>query len=239
MRNYISNAELEELGEGIILGYTKGETDKLERIDIEGLITEYLHLAIEYKRFAEDDMSKIGFLANGITPLCIYSGNRKIERVFGKGTIVLDSFLLRKEESGRRRFTLSHEAAHWLLERHNPPQVAFRTEYDEEQEYSVKELRRMFSMMESQADRLAAVMLMPEYTVRNALRRYAGTSRIKVYGNSVFAQKEKIAMQRMADHMGVSWSALYYRLKELNLLEPRDIQEYLSENLKLGVIPFV
>ncbi len=92
MRNYISNAELEELGEGIILGYTGGKAAKLERVDIEGLITDYLGLLIEYEQFAEDDVSKIGFLANGTTPLQICRGGKKMAKVFGKGTIVLDRY---------------------------------------------------------------------------------------------------------------------------------------------------
>ncbi|MCD7744154.1 MAG: ImmA/IrrE family metallo-endopeptidase [Lachnospiraceae bacterium] len=234
MRSYISNAELEELGEGIILGYTGGKVEKLGRVDIEGLITDYLGLSIEYEQFAEDDMSKIGFLANGITPLRINRNGKRISKIFSKGTIVLDRFLLRPEENGRRRFTLAHEAAHWLLERHTPVQAAFRTEYSSEQQYSMKELQQICSMMESQADRLGAVLLMPASMVRSTLRRYAGTDRLRVYGSTVFARSEKIAMQRMADHMGVSWSALFYRLKELNLLEYRDVQEYISGELKLG-----
>lgn len=161
MHSYISNAEREELGESIVLDYTGGKAAWMERIDIEGLITNYLGLLIEYERFAEDDVSKIGFLANGATPLQIYRGGKKIAKIFCKGTIVLDQFLLRPEETGRRRFTLAHEAAHWLLERHNPIQASFRTEYDSEQMYSMKELRKFCNMMESQADRLAAVIWMP------------------------------------------------------------------------------
>ncbi|MCD8067529.1 MAG: ImmA/IrrE family metallo-endopeptidase [Lachnospiraceae bacterium] len=152
---------------------------------------------------------------------------------------MLDSFLLRKEETGRRRFTLAHEAAHWLLERHSPMEAAFRMEYDCEREYSMKELEQFCNMRETQTDRLGAVLLMPKYTVCSALRRYAGMDRLPVYGSTVFANTEKIAMQRMADSIGASWTALFYRLKELKLLEYRDIQEYLSMNLKLGVVPFV
>lgn len=238
MHNYISNAELEELGESIVLDYTGGKAAWMERIDLEGLIMNYLGLLIEYERFAEDDLSKIGFLADGTTPLYIYRDGKKTLEIFCKGTIVLDRFLLRTEEIGRRRFTLAHEAAHWLLEKHNPIQASFRSEYDTEQMYSMKELRQFCNMMESQADRLAAVILMPGCMVREMLPKYAGADRIRVYGRSVFARSEKIAMQRMAEHMGVSWSAMFYRLKELNLLEYRDIQEYLSGELKLGVIPF-
>lgn len=42
-------------------------------------------------------------------------------------SVVLDKYLLLKSEFGKRRFTLAHEAAHKLLEKHNPMQsAAFR-----------------------------------------------------------------------------------------------------------------
>ena len=48
-----------------------------------------------------------------------------------------------KSEFGKRRFTLAHEAAHKLLERHNPMQVAaFRREFDSNENYDAKTLKQ-------------------------------------------------------------------------------------------------
>ena len=53
-------------------------------------------------------------------------------------SVVLDKYLLLKSEFGKRRFTLAHEAAHKLLEKHNPMQsAAFRREFNSNDTYSM------------------------------------------------------------------------------------------------------
>lgn len=229
MRTYISNAELEELGTGIVYGYTKGNKKDLECVDIEGMIADYLCLPIIYVSF--EDAQKIGFLADGLTPLHIVEENIMETVIYPAGSIVLERKLLLPNETGRRRFTLAHEAAHWILNRHHPSgqysPAGNNKENDQEETCE--------STVESQADRLAAVLLMPQYTVQNAVRLYTGRDRMKVYGNMVFAPEEKFAMRKIAEHIGVSYSALFYRLKELELFEIHDIQEYIHEDLQLGV----
>ena len=87
----------------------------IQSIDIEHFITEFLMLRIEYASFAEDDAGRIGFLADGATPLLIHQDGKIIPFVFPKDTIVLDKFLLAEKEQGRRRFTMAHEASHHIF----------------------------------------------------------------------------------------------------------------------------
>ena len=68
-----------------------------------------------YASFAEDDAGRIGFLADGATPLLVHQDGKIIPFVFPKDTIVLDKFLLAEKEQGRRRFTMAHEASHHIL----------------------------------------------------------------------------------------------------------------------------
>ena len=65
----------------------------IQSIDIGHFITEFLMLQIEYTSFAEDDAGRIGFLADGATPLLIHQDGKIIPFVFPKDTIVLDKFL--------------------------------------------------------------------------------------------------------------------------------------------------
>ena len=44
--------------------------------------------------FAEDDAGRIGFLADGATPLLVHQDGKIIPFIFSKDTIVLDKFLL-------------------------------------------------------------------------------------------------------------------------------------------------
>ena len=84
----------------------------IQSIDIEHFITEFLKLKIEYTSFAESDSGKIGFLADGQTPLLIYQDGRIIPFIFPKDTIVLDKFLLaEKEQEYNKLFCNPYNAA--------------------------------------------------------------------------------------------------------------------------------
>ena len=61
---FISTQEIEALGEGLSRDYIeKTKRRNSMCFDIEGFITDYLGLTVCYESFAEDDASKIGFLA--------------------------------------------------------------------------------------------------------------------------------------------------------------------------------
>ena len=241
MSNYLSRADLEEISEGLIRVYASQHKNKVvQSIDIEHFITEFLKLKIEYTSFAENDSGKIGFLADGQTPLLIYQDGRIIPFIFPKDTIVLDKFLLAEKEQGRRRgrrrFTMAHEASPHLLERmHNDTNAArFHTEFDNERVYTPNELAQMFASVEWQADTMGASLLMPKFIVENALAKFTNSKPIRIYGDNTFAKRDKELIRRMAAYLGVSYTALVIRLRSLDMLEYHDISEYISNELQLG-----
>ena len=237
MSNYLSRAELEEISEGLIKVYaTKHKNKVIQSIDIEHFITDFLNLRIEYTAFAESDSGRIGFLADGETPLLIHQEGRIIPFVFPKDTIVLDKFLLAEREQGRRRFTMAHEASHHILERmHSDTNAArFHTEFDNEKVYTQNELAQMFASVEWQADTMGASLLMPKFIVENALAKFTNSKPIKIYGDTTFAKRDKEIIRKMANYLGVSYTALVIRLRGLDMLEYHDISEYISTELQLG-----
>ena len=237
MSNYLSRAELEEISEGLIRVYAAQHKNKvIQSIDIEHFITDFLKLRIEYTAFAENDSGRIGFLADGQTPLLIYQDGRIIPFIFPKDTIVLDKFLLAEREQGRRRFTMAHEASHHILERmHNDTNAArFHTEFDNERVYTQNELAQMFASVEWQADTMGASLLMPKFIVENALAKFTNSKPIKIYGDTTFAKRDKAIIRKMANYLGVSYTALVIRLRGLDMLEYHDISEYISNELQLG-----
>lgn len=162
MSIYMSRAELEEISEGLITAYANKFSNRvIQSIDIEHFITEFLMLRIEYASFAEDDAGRIGFLADGATPLLVHQDGKIIPFVFPKDTIVLDKFLLAEKEQGRRRFTMAHEASHHILSKMYamPSEGRFHAEYDSERSYSKEELAQMFASVEWQADTMGASFL--------------------------------------------------------------------------------
>ena len=72
MKQHLSNQETEELGESYIARYYKLSPSDSLCVDIEGFATECLGLDIRYRTFANEDSDTIGFLADGVTPVCVY-----------------------------------------------------------------------------------------------------------------------------------------------------------------------
>ena len=236
MNSLVSFQELDVLGEGLVKDYAK----KVHRsnamcLDIEGFITDYLGLSIAYESIAEEDMSKIGFLADGKSPLEVTRDKVKTSVVFPKGTIVIEQFLTKGNESAKRRFTLAHEAAHAILARHVPLQAGgcFQNEFDNTIPYSKEDIKRMFSLNEACANRLGAAILMPEYRMDRALKKYNDGNKVLCYGG-VFPQQEKLLIRKMANALGVSVSAMTNRLKELKLLNNQPLDQYIREELRFG-----
>lgn len=237
MSNYMSRAEIEEISEGLIKVYAQKHSNKvIQSIDIEHFITEFLSLQIEYASFAEEDGGKMGFLADGETPLLIHQNGKIVPFVFPKDTVVLDKFLLSEKEQGRRRFTMAHEAAHHILGKMYavPSAGRFHTEYDSERSYSKEELAQMFASAEWQADTMGASLLMPKRIIDNALAKYNHSQPIKIYGDNTLTQRDKGIIRKMASYIGVSYTALFIRLRDMNLFEYHDISEYISKELNLG-----
>ena len=237
MGNYMSRTEINEISEGLIEVYARKYRNKvIQSIDIGHFITEFLSMKIEYVPFAEDDGGRIGFLADGETPLMVYRDGEILPVVFPADTVVLDRSLLAEKEQGRRRFTLAHEAAHYILSRIYavPDAGRFHTEYDSGQVYTKEEMAQMFSNAEWQADTMGASLLMPRFLVEGALAKFNGSQCIRIYGDTTFSMQEKARIRKMADYLGVSYTALVIRLRELNMLENHDISEYITRELHLG-----
>ena len=231
MNSLISNRELDELGDGLVRHYLahSGMQATARCIDIEGL-ANFLGLTVTYETFAEKDFDKIGFLSDGKTPLLVRRNGRIVSFLFPLGTIVLDVSLHADKESGRCRFTIAHEIAHFMIDQHRPAAQYHRT-FDAEKKYSVAEMNELFNIVENQADRLAAAILMPRFTVDRALDDFYKGKRIPVYGQNIIAPKEDKAISRMAAQIGVSYSAMLIRLRQFGLLDYHPIEEYLDKTV--------
>ena len=230
MKTLVNAAEMEEVGENIIRKYLGRRKYPPRCIDIEGFLQDYLHLRIEYAVIAEQDFDKVGFLSDGEYPLGVIENGQAIRRVYPKGTVVLDRSLLKDEQSGRRRFTLAHEAAHVIYERMTPlvPGPCFKRCYDRERAYDLAELRERFNLGETQVDRLGSILLMPRFLMEQTLRNYRLSLVLPIYGDGVIRGRDKLLLQKMADAVGASYSAFFNRLKELDMIERRPIDEYLE-----------
>ncbi len=228
-----TNTELDELGEGLICQYLGATAMNALCVNIEGFVTDYLKLPLLYCSFAEQDTDKIGFISDGVTPLRVMENAVPAEQVYPKGTIVIERYLRNTHERGRRRFTISHESAHYIMDR-TIPRASFHRDFDCERRYSRNELKKLLSFQEAQVDRMGAALLMPRFMVRNVADLHNCIEPIPVYGDSVLRAADKLRIKKMADTMGVSFSAFLIRLRELGYLQYRPISEYITLELGFG-----
>ena len=232
-----SRTELNKISEALLKNYYEVNSIRIkEYVDIEAFITDFLKLKIEYVPFAEPDTDKIGFLSDGETPLSVYKNKIITSAVFPAGTIVVDKYLLQKNETGRRRFTLAHEAAHYILQNAQASEYssAYHMEFDGERNYSKEELIRLFDAAETQADILAAALLMPKNLIKQSLKKYGLSCPVKIYDNTLFSIADKLLIHKAAESLKVSFSAFTIRLRELKMLENHSMSEFIKNELKLG-----
>ena len=219
--------EIDELGDGLMRSYLGDKAGSVLRADIEGFTENYLRLPVEYQSFSGNDLDKLGFISDGITPLEINCNGKTVQQIFPKGTIVIEKALCHENESGRRRFTLSHESAHFILDK-TLSQAKFHREFDSERGYSPDELKDLFDIRETQVDRMGAALLMPRFMVENVLESEGIDSRIQMFGNGILQAEDKLKVKRMACRMGVSFTSFLIRLRELKLIEYRPLNEYIA-----------
>jgi hypothetical protein len=231
VKKFTTYDEIENLCEAMIKDFMKRKRyTNLHCVDIEAFVTEYLGIPIVYETFAEPDPGRIGFLADGVRPVWVNRKNEKKQVVFPADTAVIERFLQQPAEIGRKRFTIAHEGAHYILDKHVPVyrKAAFHSNYDGEMTYAPDLLHEMMSFNEAFANRAGACLLMPRFLVKSILKEFTGGNRITAYDGYVMALEQKMIIQKMADAMGVNYSPLMTRLKELNLFDLHPIEEYLA-----------
>ena len=239
MKRYTTNQEIENLCEAMIKDFFKQRhyTNVL-CVDIESFVREYLGIPVVFEKFAENGSGVLGFISDGEKPLIVIDGTEKKSVVFPARTVVIEQYLNQPQESARKRFTIAHEGAHEMLSRHIPIQSSFKaayhTEFDKEGVYPTETLKEMLSVNECLANRTAACFLMPRFLIERVLKRYNNAEPVIIYDGNVLSQHSKLLIQRMANAMGVSYSAFFNRLKELNMFDYRPIADYLHYDLKMG-----
>lgn len=228
---YFRNTEIDEICEGLVRQY-EGDAYGTRPINIVDFALNHFNLKILYAQIAEEDANRLSFLADGKTPLRVMYNGRVLDYVFEEKTIVLDRFLKLPQERCRRFFCIAHEIYH-LIDRlltGSPVAAAFHTEFDGEQSYTIEELSGLLNIRECQADRGAVALLMPAGLLENTYLRFTKGRTIPVYGHNVFSAEDKGILQRMAEYLGVSYTALVIRMQQMKLFEKYDISEYREDS---------
>ena len=230
LKRIVSNAEIECLGSQMVSRFFRGNEYDTQRVDIDSLVEKYLKLKVVYMTICEDNKDRIGFLSDGRTPLHILERGRVREVCFPENTIVLDRYLLGNEQLTRRRFTLAHEAGHYILNKAKGIDTAgaFNTITSCYERISLHELRETCNLEEIQANRIAAVLLMPENLIDFEMKKFLGSPTLSVFEDNLILPGDKKAVNQIIARMQVSYSAFMNRLKELGRIDWRTGEEYLN-----------
>ncbi|MCL2838419.1 MAG: ImmA/IrrE family metallo-endopeptidase [Oscillospiraceae bacterium] len=152
-----------------------------------------------------------------------------------EGTILIHSGLLWDGNNTRRRYTIAHECAHWILHRsyHSPnnrqysfrapPVIACRKENIERSKFGFQSDN---DWIEWQADGLAAAILMPQNTFwqksKSLLRGYG--KQFLIAGQQSYAGFEII--EKLSETFEVSKQAAQIRLQQLGLIRDEKYSNY-------------
>lgn len=199
-------------------------------IDIESLVVNQLGCKIVYENL-DDAADSLGFSANGIEKCIVTRDGQRVEVVFPKDTIVLDNYLLTIRNYPRKRFVLAHEAGHIIKSRIAQSAEARYCHSNDVPVKDRKDLISRFSISEAEANNFAASLLMPENLVKILMNRYYGNQVIYKYSDDILDPADVDNICAMAKELCVSYTAMYFRLKRLGLIQEGVIETFVEENV--------
>ena len=159
------------------------------------------------------------------------------EVVFEKDTIVLDNCLTLPGNNNRKRFTIGHEAGHVIKSRlygtnesrfYHAGGVLIETR---------DEMDERFSISEVEANNIAANLLMPESTIKLLMEVLYKSEKLIQYDECFLDRVDSSKVSVLASIMGVSFTAMFYRLKSLGFVERGVLATFVEENVMREVEP--
>lgn len=203
----------------------------IEKIDIDDFVKNDLRCKVIYENISASADS-IGYTSDGNRPLKVNRNGRDIEVIFPRYTIVIDKCLLNARLENRRRFTLAHEAGHVIKMMLCSNETGRFCHAGGSMVRDEKEMHERFSIKEVEANNFAACLLMPESSVMMLMKNMYGDEKIVMYDGDVISEADKRNVSEIAEKMGVSYAAMYYRLKNLDFFVKGDIEDYIE-----GIVP--
>lgn len=233
MKQIKTRKEIDELCETIVKQYA-GASYIEKPVDIAGLTKDFFKLKIYFVTFAERDKERLGCISNGTTLIKLISNDKIGNYCFPKDTILLDSSLRSDKDRPRRRFTLAHELYHYIdsVINGNSSAYGYKSGLKGEVTYNKDDFSETLSIDEWAADRGAAALLMPKGLIHTTVKTMYGEELIPIYGSNMLLGKDKQKIVEMAEYLGVSYTALFIRLKELRLFKFNKADEYF--NMAMG-----
>ena len=231
---YFSMEQIGAICDVLTEGYfvrRESEGKPISPIDIEELAACELGCKIVYENIAREDESCVGFAANGIEALPVLRDGRIVYEVFPKDTIVIDKYLNSPSLRNKKRFTIGHELGHVIKNRMHNGKEARYNHIGNEMPATKEAAHERMSVYEVEANCFAASLLMPERKVAEIMREFYGKEKIVKYIHDILGGDDVRNVKKMADRFGVSYMAMYIRLKDLGFITEGSLDTYVEENV--------
>lgn len=186
----LSKDEIESIANIVLNDYNSKILNELNILDIEDFIEYYLKLDMDYQDLSHNQ-SVLGMTIFNDCCVPVYDVEKNEAKYISskKGTVLIDNSILGSNQIRRGRFTLGHEAGHWLLHRAIygvvDNQMSFFDRADEQRQTFTKcrisdiekaansrrKLTKDEDWIEWQADYLSAALLMPKATFTRVVNK--------------------------------------------------------------------
>lgn len=225
-----SSKDFDSVAELVLREYAPYMLEKAQPLDIEALADEAYSLTI-IDRYLSAHGTVLGMINFHDYKIRVMSLEKQVqEEIIMSGTIVIDARLMPEEYHHRRRFTVSHEVAHWIIHRQmyyqGDERYCLRTTDSyimcREADSSRQKPRGYWSekdWKEWQADKFASAMLMPAsvfYPTAQAVMKghHAGSYILDGCGSREAAD----VITELTEIFDVSRTAVRIRLKQAGYL---------------------
>lgn len=225
-----SSKDFDSVAELVLREYAPDMLEKAQPLNIEALADEAYSLTI-IDRYLSARGSILGLISFDDINVEVMSLEKQVvKEKLMSGTIVVDARLMSNEQHHRRRFTVSHEVAHWIIHR--------QMYYADGQRYNLRQDKHFIACREAtnsrarrqdywsesdwlewQADKFASAMLMPAtvfYPEAMAVmhRHHAGSYIIDGCGSKAASD----VITELTEIFDVSRTAIRIRLKQVGML---------------------
>ena len=222
----LSTELLEDLANQVLTDYFGTDHFPIHPVEIELFARHYLRLNIQHDNLCYGDEIVYGVTAYADSRIGFPEKNPVIFKTIRQDTILLDNSLKDPTRAPQRAFTIAHECAHHIIAMLKPEYIT----KDETHDFCKPRcLEKPRDWNEWQANVLASVLLMPRYLVECMQSIVQHPQKYVIYDDKNVLDDERAAIKALATSLGVSYSAMLYRLKRLDLVIQKSYLEYIYE----------
>ena len=222
----LSNQKIDLMGEQMAVDFDKAILLKPHELDVERFVERYLKMSLDFMYLSHCGvyLGTTVFQTTDYLPVYLPEERHADYAHVDAGTIIIDSSLADGSKEHRYRYTLGHEGGHSVLHTTYFLNSIGSAERDQtgiyvrcradfkigKNQYSGIRNMTDIERAEQQANRFSAAILMPRSAVKILLAR-------KPYNRKAGWIAD--AIMKLSETFNVSYTAAFYRLKDLDIIE--------------------